>query len=133
MASLARAEQLSDNAAEPAYHRGQVLLQQGELEPAIAAFDRAITRRASYPEAHYSRGLALHRQRQYAAALDAFRQATQLNPTYASAYYSAGVIFAQQRQYDDARRVLDYAQTLFEAQGNSQWADQTAQLLANLP
>ncbi|MEO0407176.1 MAG: tetratricopeptide repeat protein, partial [Cyanobacteria bacterium P01_A01_bin.135] len=70
---------------------------------------------------------------QYAEALDAFRQATQANPTYASAYYSAGVIFVQQQQYTDARRVLDYARTLFEAQGNEQWASQTVKLLEDLP
>ncbi|MGB3516843.1 MAG: tetratricopeptide repeat protein, partial [Elainellaceae cyanobacterium] len=68
-------------------------------------------------------------QGQLEAAIGAFRQAAESNSNYPNAYYGAGLAFMQQGKYADARQVLEYAQDLFSAQGNPEWAANAERLM----
>lgn len=92
-------------------------------------FRKAVKINPKYSEAHYNLGTILFSQSKFKDALEAFRKAAEGNSNYANAYYGAGLAFIQLRQYPDAVKVLQYARDLYKSQGNSQWANQTSQLL----
>jgi tetratricopeptide (TPR) repeat protein len=80
---------------QASYHNslGVVLLGAGgddALAAALAAFDEALARDPSYPEAHNNRGNALQRLGRHDEAIAAYRQALALRPGYAEALCNEG-------------------------------------------
>ena len=84
---------------------GLAFSQQGQFEPAVAQFRRALTYR-SLPEAHHNLGLAYDRMGRPDAAIQAFRDAVRLRPTYAAAYAGLGDALLADGQVDEARQAL---------------------------
>ena len=84
---------------------GLAFSQQGQFEPAVAQFRRALTYR-SLPEAHHNLGLAYDRMGRTDAAIQAFRDAVRLRPTYAAAYAGLGDALLADGQVDEARQAL---------------------------
>ena len=71
-------------------------------------------------------------QGQLNEALAAFRKSAAANSTYANAYYGAGLVFMQLKQYKEAVQVFQYAQDLYNIQGNLQWVKNSQELLQQL-
>jgi Tfp pilus assembly protein PilF len=108
---------------------GLIYLQQDKIEDAKKLFQQAVKINPKYVEAHYNLGSILFSQGKFDAALTAFRKAAESNSNYPNAYYGAGLVFLRQNRFSDAEQVLQYAKTLYTAQGNSQWAANADQLL----
>ncbi|MEO0489907.1 MAG: tetratricopeptide repeat protein [Cyanobacteria bacterium J06659_2] len=71
--------------AETELQRGTDLIQQNDVEGALAAFQKAIELDPSLAPAHYNLGLTYRRQDQLQEAASAFWQATQADSTFAMA------------------------------------------------
>ena len=59
---------------------GIALREQGKLEEAIKAFNRALTIKPDYAEAYYNMGIALKEQGKLAEAIDAYHKAISIKP-----------------------------------------------------
>ena len=60
--------------------------QQGQLEPAIAAYQQAIQIDPNHAKAHNNLGTVYDRKGQLEQAIVAYQQAIQIDPNYADAY-----------------------------------------------
>ena len=129
IAAFQKAIQFSPKAPEPLYHLGLLQLAQNKTQEAQRFFEKAISLNPRYAEAHYNLGAIFLSENKLDAALEAFRRSAEANSNYANAYYGAGVVFLKQGMPADARQVLEYAQDLYESQGNTQWATKTTQML----
>ena len=85
---------------------GLAYSQQGQFEPAVAQYRRALAYR-SLPEAYHNLGLAYDRMGRRDAAIEAFRDAVRLRPTYAAAYAGLGDALLANGQVDEARQALE--------------------------
>ena len=72
---------------------GLALQDQGKLEEAIAAFEKAISIKPGYYEAYNNIGNALRDMEQYERSINAFRTAVLLEPDFAEAYNNMGNAF----------------------------------------
>jgi len=96
------AADLDPNHAEAHAFSGNVLRQLGELDAAIAAYDRALASKADYAEVHYNRGTLLHQANQLRAALESFDSALTVNPTLAQAHCRRADILRDMGQPQEA-------------------------------
>ena len=92
------------------YIRAYSLLQQGEVEDAIAGFTRALELNPDDEYALTFRGVAHHQQGARAAALADFNKALELKPDYADAYYHRAASHSDNGFYDNA--VADLSKAL---------------------
>lgn len=102
------------------------------LEDALRQFEQAVALRENYAEAQYSIGSIQLQQRQWVPALESFTDAAAANTKYANAYYGAGLAFIALGKERDAEEMLNYARELFKIQNNSDWADRTQSVLAQM-
>jgi len=65
---------------------GAVLIELGQADEALTAFDKAIELQPDYAEAHNNRGNALLKQRRGERAIAAYQAAIRIKPDYAQAY-----------------------------------------------
>ena len=73
--------------AEEAYAEGMRLLQAGQAQEALAAFDKAIRLKPTYAEAYRRRGIVHHSLTQYDRAIKDYDEAVRLDPNSSEAYY----------------------------------------------
>jgi tetratricopeptide (TPR) repeat protein len=92
-------------------NRGNVLVQLGRFDEALADADRILAR-ASMAEAHDLRGMALFGSRRNAEALEAFQAALALNPNNAAVWRSFGNLLNTACLYDRAMDAFDRAAAL---------------------
>ncbi|MEB3275301.1 MAG: tetratricopeptide repeat protein [Prochlorothrix sp.] len=78
------------NAAAEWLERGIEHITQGQIEPAIAAFQRAISLNPNLTPAHYNLGLAYRQTGQLQNAINSFYQATRTDPSFALAASNLG-------------------------------------------
>ena len=74
------------NFARASYQLARALLDAGDVDGAIEAFQTSITNQPENPDAYYSLGLTLARRGEHADAITAYRKAIELNPKYSSAH-----------------------------------------------
>jgi tetratricopeptide (TPR) repeat protein len=103
--------QANGQAAEVMIGQGLQLIQQGRLNEAIDAFQRATRLNPNLAAAHYNLGLALRQQGQLQASATAFHQATQADPNFALAYANLGAALIEGNNLAQAR---DYLQRSLE-------------------
>jgi Flp pilus assembly protein TadD len=84
----------------------------GRPEEALAAYDRCISLRTGYAEAHFNRGNVLKELRRLKEALESYGQAITLNPRYVQAYNNRGTVFYELRQWTEALESYDRAVAL---------------------
>src|SRR5690606_4887596 len=90
---------INPNYAEPHYHRGEILKQQGDLEAAIEEFRTAVTLKPKYPEANRDLGLAIYEQysqgklKDISESLDKLQEAAKLIPQDPMVHYYMGTIW----------------------------------------
>lgn len=94
--------QAPSEAARAANRRGVELLQKGELEEAVTAFDEALTLAPDYPLALNNLGLALAVQGQLDHALSNYRRALEYEPEFREAWSNLADALAADDQFDDA-------------------------------
>lgn len=96
---------------------GCALSDQGQLDQAIACFQRALSFYADHAEIHNHLGIALAKKSQFDVAKTHFEQAIALKEGYVQALYNLGIILNEQEEFTSAitcyQRVLqlkpDYA------------------------
>jgi len=83
-------------------NRGQAFLEKGELDDALADFNKVIALNQSYETAYNNRGIILSKTGQLDKAMEDFDRAIALNPSYDEAYNQKGIIFGEKEQFDKA-------------------------------
>lgn len=81
---------------------GALLLGEGNLEGAIAAYRRAIELNPDHSWSHHNLGEALGKLGQFEEAIAAFRQAIELNPDFSWSYHHLGDTLDRQQQWEEA-------------------------------
>ncbi len=91
------------------FKQGTELLKKGQLEPAIAAFTRAINADPSYVEAYNNRGLAYYEQGKFDRAETDFLMALDLDPDNEIANSNLGILYFEKGSYEKAIEHLEEA------------------------
>ena len=71
--------------AKGEYNSGQLLLKRGQVDPAIAAFKKALVIDPDFAEVYYGLGLAFMKKGEADEAIIGFRRSLELDPTNAEA------------------------------------------------
>ncbi|HEU4596777.1 MAG TPA: tetratricopeptide repeat protein [Pyrinomonadaceae bacterium] len=95
---------------EDFYNRGLDRQAQGDLDGALADFDKAIELNAADALAHVNRGLLRRERGEAEGALKDFTQAVLIDPRAATAYANRGVIYLQRGQ--DKLAEKDFAEAV---------------------
>ena len=91
---------------------GAALREQGNLKQAIDAFEKAISVKPNFVEAHNNRGLALQEQGELEQATQALNRAISIKPDYAEAYNSLGNTLQDQGKLQEAVEAYNKALSL---------------------
>ena len=81
---------------------GEALIQNGQVDEALAHFQKALEIYPNFLEAHSSLGVALLQKGQLDEAIAQFQKALEINPDYADAHYNLGNALLQEGQLDEA-------------------------------
>jgi tetratricopeptide (TPR) repeat protein len=85
----------SPNKGRPHNNLGQVFLDQGRDQEAIAQFTEALRVDPNHPAAHHNLGNALVGQGRYQEAIAQFTEALRINPNYAATRYNLGSAYVK--------------------------------------
>jgi tetratricopeptide (TPR) repeat protein len=97
--------------------RGNALKQLGNLEAALADYDRAIANDPQFHSAWFNRGVLLAEMGQIDQALADYTQAIELRPESPKPYHNRAALFSQMGRLDDA--LADYARAIELEPGNA--------------
>ena len=81
---------------------GIALKEQGKLEEAIEAYNKALAIKPDYAEAYYNMGNALKDQGKLEEAIEAYNKALSIKPDYAEAYNNMGNALQDQGKLEEA-------------------------------
>ena len=81
---------------------GNALKEQGKLEEAIEAYNKALAIKPDYAEAYNNMGNALKEQGKLEEAIEAYNKALAIKPDYAEAYNNMGVTLKEQGKLEEA-------------------------------
>ena len=81
---------------------GVALQEQGKLEEAIEAYNKALAIKPDYAEAYYNMGNALKEQGKLEEAIEAYNKALAIKPDYAEAYNNMGIALQEQGKLEEA-------------------------------
>ena len=98
--------------AEAEYNRGLQYKDGKRFADAVAAFRRAVDRKADFPEAWNELGYSLRQTGKYTEALQAYDQALRLRPNFPEALEYLGETYVKLGRLDEARGILDRLRTL---------------------
>jgi protein O-mannosyl-transferase len=84
------------------YNLGDELLQKGEVDDAVAQYQKAVEINPSFFEAYQNLGVALGRKGQLDEAIDQFQKALQINPNLFEAHEGLGAALGQKGQLNQA-------------------------------
>jgi predicted O-linked N-acetylglucosamine transferase (SPINDLY family) len=101
---------------------GVALKELGQLDDAVASYQRAVALKPDLAEAHSNLGIALQALGQLENAAQSFRRAVELKPDFAEAHSNFGITLESLGQFDNAvksyRRALELQPGLAEAHNN---------------
>lgn len=89
--------------------KGQVLLNLGQPENALACFDEAILAAPNRADTHVRKGMALERLKRLDEAVACYDRAIALNRSLTQAYLCKGGVFNQQERYAEALECYEQA------------------------
>lgn len=98
---------ISPNVARSHVLRGRILMERGQMGPALEAFDMALAVDAESFDAYYYRGLVFERLERREQALDSFIKAAQIDPTNAQYFIAAAEVLIDEGRLDEAAQLLD--------------------------
>ena len=84
----------------------------GQLDNAMAAYERAVSLKPDYAVAYYNMGNALKDQGKLEDAMAAYERAVSLKPDYADAYYNMGGMLQERGKLEDAIAAYERALSL---------------------
>jgi len=99
-----------ENRATAYTNRGLAYYDKGEVERAIADFDKAIALNPKDAIAYTNRGLAYSEKGDYDSAIADYDKAIVLDPKLALAYTARGLAYEKKGEYDKA--IADYTQAI---------------------
>ena len=76
--------------------------ERGEVDKAIAAYEKATGLRPGFAEAHYNLGIAYRKKKQLDKSISALKQAVEIHPAYAKAHYHLAIAYYYNKQYKQA-------------------------------
>ena len=88
--------------AEAYNNMGNALKEQGKLEEAIEAYNKALAIKPDYAEAYNNMGNALKEQGKLEEAIEAYNKALAIKPDYAEAYNNMGNALKEQGKLEEA-------------------------------
>ncbi len=100
------------NVADVYLNRGNLYIDQGDYQRAIADYDQVIRLNPKSAVAYALRGLAYQRQGNNRAALSDSNQAARIDPNNAVAYFARGLSYHSQRDYQGALAAYEKATIL---------------------
>ena len=86
---------------------GNQLWRTASYSEAVKAFDKAISKKTNFYQAHYGKGLALYDLGKYQEANKSFKQATNLDSNFYPAWYRQSQTLLNLKQYPQALEVID--------------------------
>jgi tetratricopeptide (TPR) repeat protein len=108
----AAAAALAPDAPQPHYLLGLILKQQGQAEPAVAAFQRVLKLDPRDVGANVNLGQLYAQQRKYAEAVAVFRTALAAEPYNGTALYNLGTALVRAGQREEGQRFMQQFQAL---------------------
>jgi tetratricopeptide (TPR) repeat protein len=81
----------------------------GQLDAALASFDRAISIDAGHLESQFNRANVLHKRERFESALAGYDRTLALQPTLAAAHFNRGKVLRQLQRWDGARQSFERA------------------------
>jgi len=95
--------------AQREFSDGKKSLEQGQLEPALAHFNKATEIYPEFVEAHHMKGTILLDQQDWPGAEQSFRRSLEINSNYAPSYVGLGTLYNYQRKPAEAAAMLQRA------------------------
>jgi Flp pilus assembly protein TadD len=104
---------------------GYVFLQRGQMDKAVAHFQKALEIEPDYEKAHYNLGTAFFQQGRLDEAIAQFQKALEIKPDYVDAHNNLGLALLQQGRMAEAithyQKALDIKPDYPEIQNNLAW------------
>jgi Flp pilus assembly protein TadD len=101
---------------------GNARLQKGQVDHAIAQYEKALEINPNYADAHNNLGFLLYQKGQVDEATAHYQKALEINPNYDAAHYNLGLALSQQGRGDDAmaqyQKALEINPNYTEAHNN---------------
>ena len=108
-----RAIEFNPNQAEGHQQLGQMLMQQGHYDEALASLEKAINHGVNDPVAAlHSGGLIEGARENWTAAINYFERAVEIDISFTMSHVYRGRCLAEAKRVDEARRALDWAEKL---------------------
>ena len=89
---------------------GGILVQQGNVDEAVALYREGLRSQPNFPNLHFNLGVALLLQRKVDEAINELTKAVELRPWYTDAYAALGGALVLQGRQDEA--VIQYQKAL---------------------
>ena len=84
------------------YNMGNALKDQGKLDEAIKAYNKALSIKHDYADAYNNMGNTLKEQGKLEESIDAYNKALSIKPDYAEAYNNMGIVLQDQGKLEEA-------------------------------
>jgi tetratricopeptide (TPR) repeat protein len=94
--------ELDSDRAEAHYNLGNAIAQQGNLDEAVACWQRAIEIQPDFAEAYQNQGCVFQKLEQFEDAITCYLKALEIQPNWIDTLYNLGLCFFQQGRLDDA-------------------------------
>ena len=89
--------------------RGACYSESGHIDLAITSFERAITLKTDYAEAHFNLGVAFQKIQQIANSVKSYENAIELIHSYPAAHNNLGVIYLSKGEFNSAVKSFEWA------------------------
>jgi predicted O-linked N-acetylglucosamine transferase (SPINDLY family) len=93
--------------AEQHFHRGNALMQSGQLAAALASYGEAIAIKERFAEAHFNSGVVLKALNQPQSALASYDRAIAIKPDFTAAHFNRGVALQELQDFRAALAAYD--------------------------
>ena len=133
LSDYTQAIEINPQDADAYYSRATVYDEREEFDLAFADYTQAIEIDSEYADAYNNRGTIYLDRQKFDLALSDYNKAVEINPQLAGAYVNLAFVYWQLKDIEQAKINLQKAQQLYIAQGETDLAENMANLLKQLP